>query len=113
MGSQAQPQSGTVVSGSSPEHRAIYKPSHGEITRARAHVVQRLKNELLTRLEVTGSVDRVKFEAEFGPVTQKHIACINQHILNAGLHFEVLPKLDSKPKSKTIYCSEIIAPKPQ
>ncbi len=109
MGSSAQ--QATEVGKSLGNTPKVYKPSHGEIVRARAHIVQVLKNELLTELEATGSVDRAKFESEHGKVTPKHIACINEHIRNAGLHFEVLPKDD--PKSKNICCGEIIAPKPQ
>lgn len=108
MGSSAQQSTGTIGKSDSSTVK-VYKPLHGEIARARAHVVQRSKNELLTRLEATGSVDRAKFEAEFGPVTQKHLDCINGHIQSASprLHFEVVAT------ARMVYCRETLDAKPK
>lgn len=107
MGSSAQPQSAGNVSSSSPEHRAIYKPSHGEVIAAIAHLTQKLKKALMSSLEATGSVDRLKFEDTHGDVTAKHLACMNEVFKNGHLHFKV--EMDDR----RIYLVKLAAPKPQ
>ena len=85
----------------------LYKPTHGEMTSAKAHFIQKLKSELLTSLEADGYVYRAQWQERHGEVKNKHISFMNEVFENNHLHFKI------EMNAQFIWFSATQKPKPQ